>query len=479
MDSRTKRVSILVISNLLNFSVQFISPIILVRILDREAYGQYKEFFLYAGLLGGIIDFSIRNNILFFIPRNPSKKREYITNTIILKLTFLFIGLILILLFKDNLLKATTYNFLMPLLLYLIVSLSFNYLDIYWLTQKKSNLVFYYSFSVAIIRLVILLLVAYITKDVMKILYSIIIIQTFILLFNLSYFVRKKLIAFNINYSLLKEQIVYVFPLGIAGVLMVFNRDISKVVITNYLGASALALYAVASQRLPITNIIRSSITNVIFPDMAEMINREPLKALNLWKRSTVIYFFFMLPLFYLMFYYSRFIILTLFTKNYLGAIPVFQIYLIFFLKQSFDMGPPIIAMNKNKILLYGHILSFFVNVLLIALLYNLFGFIGPALAFVITELLLGIYFGMKIIKLYNIEIKEMFYWKKLFLLSMVGSLIVPILFIGDLIIPQNFLTVIFMSLSYIFIYLLIVKKLNIEEVSILLRKIIPNRFLK
>ena len=47
MSSRTNRVTILAISKLLNFAVQFLTPIFLVRIIDRELYGQYKEFFVF------------------------------------------------------------------------------------------------------------------------------------------------------------------------------------------------------------------------------------------------------------------------------------------------------------------------------------------------------------------------------------------------------------------------------------------------
>ena len=60
MSSRTSRVTILATSNLLNFAVQFLTPLFLVRILNRELYGQYKEFFVYAALVGSFISFSIK-----------------------------------------------------------------------------------------------------------------------------------------------------------------------------------------------------------------------------------------------------------------------------------------------------------------------------------------------------------------------------------------------------------------------------------
>ncbi len=59
MASLTKRTVTLVISETLKYSVQFLSPILLVRILDKEVYGQYKEFIVYSSLLLTFISFSI------------------------------------------------------------------------------------------------------------------------------------------------------------------------------------------------------------------------------------------------------------------------------------------------------------------------------------------------------------------------------------------------------------------------------------
>ena len=67
MASRTHRVTVLVISQLLNYAVQIFTPILLVRILNKAAYGQYQEFFVYVTLISVFINFSIVDNILYFV----------------------------------------------------------------------------------------------------------------------------------------------------------------------------------------------------------------------------------------------------------------------------------------------------------------------------------------------------------------------------------------------------------------------------
>ena len=116
MSSRTNRVTILAVSKLLNFAVQFLTPIFLVRIIDRELYGQYKEFFVYASIIGAFIAFSIKDNLLYFISKNPKGIKYYVTNTIFLEFIACLLGIIAVYIFKSNLIHASSFNFFFFLL---------------------------------------------------------------------------------------------------------------------------------------------------------------------------------------------------------------------------------------------------------------------------------------------------------------------------------------------------------------------------
>ncbi len=136
---------------------------------------------------------------------------------------------------------------------------------------------------------------------------------------------------------------------------------------------------------------------------------------LNLWRRANILYLFLMVPLFYIQFYYADVIIKVLFTKDYLDAVPIFQVYLLFFLKQCFDMGTPIRVMNKNKYMIIGYIFSTLLNLGLLYLLLKTMGFVGPAIAYVISEYLLGAYFADRILHIYNLKLPKLLFWEKNF----------------------------------------------------------------
>ena len=473
MSSRTNRVTILAVSKLLNFAVQFLTPVFLVRIIDRELYGQYKEFFVYASLIGTFIAFSIKYNLLYFISKNPQGTKYYVSNTIFLEFIACLIGIVIIYIFKSNLIGATSFNFFFLLVAYLIITKNFDFLEAFWLSQKKSRYVFYYSFAYAALRVVSVIVTAYLTKNVISILYIVILFEILRLLFSVAFSIYKKLFVFKVNYKFLKEQLVYIVPLGLAGLLVDFNVDISKIVISTNLGPAALALYAIGSQRVPLISIIQSSIADVIFPDMAEKVKDEPIKSLDLWKRANILYLFLLVPLFYLQLYYAEVIIKVLFTKDYLGSVALFQIYLGFFLLQCFEMGIPIRVKNKNGYLLVGHILYTIVHIGVLYLLYYFIGFLGPAIAFVFMEVVFTFYFGYIILKIYDIKIKELLYWRKIFTIITVGLVCTPILYAGSLLNLNEVVTAIVFSTIYIILYLIIISRFHFDETDMFLSKIL------
>ena len=247
--------------------------------------------------------------------------------------------------------------------------------------------------------------------------------------FTIFYLLKNKLFTGKINIALVKEQLVYILPLGFAGLILQFNNNISNIIISANLGAAALAIYAVGSQNIPILNIVRQSVNNVIFPEMAQKSSKNPIDGLNLWNRSNVLYFFLMAPLFVIMFYYADLIINTLFTTRYSQAIPLFRIYLILLIRKCFEMGSPLRAMNKNKYFVFGNILSLIINIVSLYVLYNLLGFFGPAMAYVLTEISLAVFLAFKILSTYDIGISKLFRWKKLFLFSLISLIGYPIFY--------------------------------------------------
>ncbi len=470
--SRSTRAIVLAVSKSLTYVIQFITPIFLTRIFEKNVYGEYREFFIYSSLIAMFINFGIKDNIIYFVSKDPENEKTYVTHTILLKFITYVIGILLLFIFKSNFLELTTYDFFYPMLVYLFLIQNFDYLEQYWLTKKKSDYILYYSLVRMVVRVLIVVTVAYFTSSLLLTLYAAISFEFLRFLYNVFYTIKKKLLNFNINWNLLKEQLNYIIPLGTGAVLLYFNNDISKVIISTNLGAAALASYSIASQRIPLTNVIRSSIGSVIFPDMAVITKKSPLEALALWKRANILYLFLMSPLFFIQFYYAETIITVLFTNTYSDAVPIFRIYLFYFLKQCFEMGTPIRVMNQNKYFLIGYVFLTFVNLSMLFTLYKLIGLWGPAIAFVISEILLAIFFGNKIVKIYKIKVSELLYWKNIFIILAIGLISSVVLYLGEYFPFNDIMKAILFSTLYLGIIVFSLRFFKIKEIDIFMSKL-------
>ncbi len=172
-------------------------------------------------------------------------------------------------------------------------------------------------------------------------------------------------------------------------------------------------------------------------------------------------------------FFYADVWINTLFTKNYAEAIPLFRIYLILMIRQCFEMGSPLRAMNKNKFFVIGNILSLIINVIALYILFKLLGFYGPAVAYVITEVSLSIFLAAKIIPTYKITIKELLRWRKIFKIIIISLIGLPIFYLGSLININSVANAIIFSSIYFLLYLYILKITKIDEIDLFMNKIL------
>jgi O-antigen/teichoic acid export membrane protein len=473
MASLTKRTMILAFSQTLTFAVQFLSPIFLVRILDKAAYGQYKEFIVYTTLILSFINFGIKSNLLYFISINPGKDKQYVSNTVFLLLVFSLIGVMGVYLFQGQLERLTTYNFISLLILYIFLYQNIDLLDTLFLSKKRSDLVLYWSAGNMVIRTALLITVAYYTRDIVQIIYLLILLEAAKSSFTLLYLLKNRLLSWHIDVPFLKEQLIYILPLGFAALITQLNTNISKVIISASLGAPALAIYAIGSQNIPIMHIISHSITSVIFPEMAQRTRKDPLLALQLWNQSNVMYIFLVVPCFFILWVYADVLIETLFTREYSAAIPLFRIYLLILLRKCFEVGGPLRAMNKNKYFVVGNGLSLVVNIALLYVLFQWIGFYGPAIAVVASEFVLGIFLALKIVSTYKVTIGRLVYWRKIGILLLGNVVTMPILALRTLFDFHPIAEAVGFSILFICAYLLVVRWMHIDEVDFFMSKIL------
>lgn len=471
MDSIYKRTIILSVSRLLKFAVLLLSPIFLVRLLDQHSFGQYKEFVLYASLYANFFGMAISRSLLYFLPRSSDNKHHYVMNTLMITLVNWLIGACLVIIFRSFILSKTSYDFTSQLLMYSFFFINFEIIEAYLIANKKSIQVLYYTITCMCFRMFIIVLAAWYFKDVNKILVCMISVEVCKFLYCVSFVIKKGLWSFKFDGTILYEQLAFIVPLAMATTIFFLNQQLSRLFISTRLGVEALAVFAIGSTQIPLIGIVRGAVSDVIFPEMAERSAGDPLRGLTLWKRANVVYCFFVFPVFVVFFCHARLLIETLFTADYVAAVPVFRIYLLFFLRQCFEMGSPVRAMNKNKYFIAGNVYSLVLNIVLIVLLFKYLGFVGPAIAFVLSDFGLAAYMASRILKIYSVRVSKLFLWKKLFRIIIASVIASPIVLLGRVVNINEIVGAVIFSLLYLVTYYFILKRFKIEEVELIVGK--------
>ena len=466
LQSLVNRGLILVITRFISYFVMLISPVLLVRVLDIDTYGMYREFLLYAMLLASFMGFSINRSLLYFLPHDPDNQSKYVTNATVLCILSWCVGSLLIIFFQDLIREKTSFDFVSTLIWYIFFYVNFDFLESYFLAKKQTAAVLLYTTVRTCTRVLLLIAGAYYFRDIDSVIILLIIAECLKTLYTISYCWRKALIVFPLDMALIREQVKYIIPLGFAGVVFYFNKDVGKLFVSTQLGHEALAIFIIGCYQVPFVGIVRGAISDTIFPNMSASCKSTPLSGLELWKKTNIIFCYLSFPLFFICLAFSKEMVLLLFTEKYLAAVPIFQVSLFFLLRNCFEFASPLRAINFTKPLLIANFLSASINLPLSFLLLKFYGLLGPAISFLLADIVIAIYTCYFVMKSYDVTLKEILYWTKVFKLFNIAMLCVPILFLIKIFPAHNIFAVFTCFIIYFLTYILLCQKANIEETN-------------
>src|SRR5262249_56245109 len=75
-----RRALALGVAKAFDFAVQFLLPVVLVRFLDADAFGQYRLLWLAVGTVMAVATLDLPASLYYFLPRSdPAARRLYIS----------------------------------------------------------------------------------------------------------------------------------------------------------------------------------------------------------------------------------------------------------------------------------------------------------------------------------------------------------------------------------------------------------------
>ena len=368
--SLTAHVSWLMMAKTLAYIFNLALPVIVVRRLDLVQFGVYKQLFLMIATSVAILQLGFGMSAYYFLPRERHRRAEVILN--ICAFNVVIGGLacaclmiwppLLGLIFHQPTLAGYASLMGLVILLWTIASP----LEIIPIANCEMKLASAMIMSVQLTRTVMYLGAVIIFGTVRALMYAAVVqglLQTVVLLVYL----RSRFGNFwlRLDAGLLRHQLSYAVPLGLAGMLYTVQTDLHNYFVSNRLGAAAFAIYAVGTIQLPLTTLLQEATNAVLIPRVSYLQHVNDTREIILLiaratRKLAAVYF----PIFALLTVTAQELIGFVFTRRYLASVPIFRMNLILLLISILLQDPLFRAYEAQRFFLIR--LRIFTGVLLV-----------------------------------------------------------------------------------------------------------------
>ncbi|MFH1563433.1 MAG: oligosaccharide flippase family protein [Nitrospirota bacterium] len=466
--SLSDRITIVMLGNFIGTIAGLFLSIIMVRIMPVSDYGTYKQVMLISGIITTIFTLAIPRSIYYFIPILKTQRAGFILQTIGILFLLGLISSFSLWCFSKNIGEYFHNPLLVKLLKIFSISLIFNFPGLYLNPlllsldrQKLSAIISMLSSVISLLITIIPLLLGYGLNMIFfwMVLSSII---YFFLIFWYTLYLMKNW-EFSWTPQLLHSQLSYSLPRGFSDIVGGLGMMIDKLVISIFFSAQKYAIYAVGTSKIALLELLFLPIGNVLFPKFSELYHQSRGDELiQLWHKYITKITLIVLPIFVFLFVMAEDVITVLFTKNYLESTGPFRVYLCALPLRMTLFGEVLEAMGQTKAILIGAIIFFISNLALNLLLVKTIGFIGPAIAILISAYI-SIFFYFFIIKsALKVNFVSIFPWKKFFRIFTVagicGLLIYPVCLLN----LSGIINLLITAIIFISIYILLIVKTRI-----------------
>lgn len=186
----------------------------------------------------------------------------------------------------------------------------------------------------------------------------------------------------GIDRGTLRQVLRYSLPLGLAAIVGQTTLTIDRILISWKFGPEDFAVYRNGAFELPFVTLITSAIFTVLLPEMSRMAHGgQGRAALELWKEGVRRCAMLAVPGTVFAVVFASDLTILLWSREYLGSVPIFQLYTASLLIRVALYGNVFVAFNRPELIFRLALLTLVVNTVGGIVLIELLGFLGPALA--------------------------------------------------------------------------------------------------
>lgn len=414
--SLTKQAGFLMAGRILAMPLAFFLPVVLVRFFSIEEFGHYKQLFLIFYTIIPFLDCGLSNSLFYFIPKYPHIKENILSQTCSILILISLLTTICFFIFKNEIALVFSGSLsLSPFVPHIGLFAAFwhisTVLEVVLIVEKKafhSGMTTFLSDAAKSIAAIIAVLTGGGLKEVLYAFILIGFLRTLIMFFYIS---TKNIFSFSRwDTQLLRSQLAYALPFGFAVIVIGLVDRSHQYIISISTNASVFAIYSVGCFQLPFLAIVVDSIAKATLVRISELTSEanssiEIAQIISNSIRKLWILFF---PVFVFLFCYADEIITLLFTDNYKDSIPIFRIFIFLIPLSAILVQHVPRAFSETGFILKNNLICLFLTVLFGMLFINYFGIMGPALGFILANLIWKIIHLNKCKKMVNTDLRKL-----------------------------------------------------------------------
>lgn len=320
-------------ANAFDYAMQFLLPVVLVRCMAPEAFGQYRLLWLAIMTVMVLVPLNMPQTLYYFLPRsNAPAKRLHVHMTLLYLAGAGLLGGLAVSpwnpLLPASMQSLGAYGVLVPALVVLFATSSL--LDLLPTVEERVHWQAAITITLSLLRTFTLGWAAWQTGDVLVLIWLLVALMLLKLLLLLAYiarshglggawFERREFVA----------QFRHAAPLGASGALYGLRAQADQWVVASLYPLANFAVFSVAMVIGPMVNLFRQSINHVFLPSMSRLHASDNLAGMiELNNRANVMVATLVYPLLAFVFIFAEEIVTLIYTQAYAGAAPVMRVYI-------------------------------------------------------------------------------------------------------------------------------------------------------
>jgi len=184
----------------------------------------------------------------------------------------------------------------------------------------------------------------------------------------------------------MKNMVRYSVPLGLAAMLGTITLQLHSLIVAAMCSPEDFAVYVNGAMEIPLIGLITGSITTVVFAEMADMCSKgDKAGALQLFHKASIKSACILFPTMCFLLATAEPFIVLLFSERYHASVIPFVIFLLVLPVRIVVYGAALMALGMTRVVLMRSAITLVVNAILCFVLVKTIGYIGAAIAIVLT----------------------------------------------------------------------------------------------